>query len=98
VVNDSPEANDCADVYSGWNMQWPERFDERLHIFAHGERFDVDAFLARATLKPDFVWRRNAPLTSGIESFLGDGRKLKLRNQENIAIAYLRTIEMSFEP
>jgi hypothetical protein len=42
-------------VYSDLNMKWPERFEERLHIFAHGETFDVDAFLEKSTLRPDFV-------------------------------------------
>ncbi|MGB2605830.1 MAG: DUF4279 domain-containing protein [Candidatus Sulfotelmatobacter sp.] len=71
-------------------MEWPERFDERLHIFAHGEQFDVDAFLAKAAPRPDFVWRREAPITSGVEFFLGDGRAIKLRDQEEVAIRYLR--------
>jgi hypothetical protein len=71
-------------------MEWPERFEERLHILAHGETFDVDAFLANSTLRPDFVWQRKAPVTSGVEFFLGDGRATKLRDQENIAITYLR--------
>ena len=71
-------------------MVWPERFEERLHIIAHGERFDVDAFLGKSTLRPDFVWRREAPVTSGVEFFLGDGRAIGLRDQENIAIMYLK--------
>lgn len=71
-------------------MGWPERFEERLHIFAHGEPLDVDAFLANSTLRPDFVWRRKAPLTSGVEFVLGDGRAISLREQENIAITYLK--------
>ena len=71
-------------------MEWPERFEERLHIFAHGEALDVDAFLANSTLRPDFVWRRKAPLTSGVEFVLGDGRATSLREQENIAITYLK--------
>jgi hypothetical protein len=71
-------------------MLWPERFEERLHIIAHGERFDVDAFLGKSTLRPDFVWRREAPVTSGVEFFLGDGRAIGLRDQENLAIMYLK--------
>lgn len=71
-------------------MQWPQRFAERLHILAHGETLDVDAFLASSTLRPDFVWRRKTPATSGVEFFLGDGRAINLRDQENIAITYLR--------
>jgi hypothetical protein len=46
---------------------WPQRFDERLHIFAYGETFDADAFLTTSTLHPDYVWRRERPMTSGIE-------------------------------
>jgi hypothetical protein len=70
-------------------MEWPERFQERLHILAHGEKFDVDAFLASSTLQANFVWRREAPLTSGVEFLLGDGRQIRLPNQEEIAAAYL---------
>lgn len=70
-------------------MKWPERFEERLHIIAHGERFDVDAFLTKSTLRPDFVWRRETPVTSGVEFFLGDGRTIALRDQEDMAISYL---------
>jgi len=71
-------------------MLWPERFEERLHIIAHGERFDVGAFLGKPTLRPDFVWRREAPVTSGVEFFLGDGRAIGLRDQENLVIMYLK--------
>lgn len=71
-------------------MVWPDRFNERFHIIAHGERFNVDAFLRTSTLHPDFVWRREAPLTSGVEFFLGDGRAIGLRDQENMAIMYLK--------
>jgi hypothetical protein len=72
---------------------WPDRFSERFHIFAHGETFDVDAFLATSTLHPDYVWRRGPRETSGIEIFLGDGRAIRLVDQEDIAIAYLKTHE-----
>lgn len=71
-------------------MVWPERFQERLHIIAHGEKFDVDAFLASSTLRPHFVWRSEAPLTSGVEFLLGDGRQIRLPDQEEIAVAYLK--------
>lgn len=70
-------------------MEWPERFSERLHIIAHGERFDVDAFLADSPLRPDFVWRRQRK-SSGVEFFLGDGRTIRLRDQEEMATKYLR--------
>lgn len=71
-------------------MKWPDRFSERFHIFAHGPTFDVGAFLATSTLRPDFVWRREAPVTSGVEFFLGNGRAIRLRDQEEIAITYLK--------
>jgi hypothetical protein len=70
---------------------WPDRFSERFHIFAHGETFDVDAFLATSTIHPDYVWRRAPRETSGIEIFLGDGREIRLVDQEDIAISYLKT-------
>lgn len=71
--------------------RWPDRFSERFHIFAHGETYDVDAFLASSTLHSDFVWHRGPHSTSGIEIFLGDGRKIRLVDQTEIAMAYLQT-------
>lgn len=70
---------------------WPERFSERFHIYALGESFDVDAFLARSSLRPSFVWRRmgNGP-TNGLELLLGDARTTRIPEQEKIAIEYLR--------
>jgi hypothetical protein len=70
---------------------WPNRFSERFHIFALGETFDVDAFLAQSTLHPDFVWHRmgNGP-TNGLEILLGDADKATLCEQEEIAVNYLR--------
>ena len=71
-----------------------------FHIIAHGEEFDVDAYLARATLRPDFVWRRGDQRrqacvesrheTSGVEFDLGDGLSIPLWEQERIAIAYVK--------
>ncbi len=72
-------------------IPWPDRFSERFHIFAHGETFDVDAFLASSTLQPNYVWHRGPRATSGIEIFLGDGREIKLVHQVEIAFAYLQT-------
>jgi hypothetical protein len=69
---------------------WPERFSERLHIFAHGEAFDVDAYLAASKLRPHYVWRRKSPLTSGIELMLGDRRKIRPADQEQLAAAFLK--------
>jgi hypothetical protein len=70
---------------------FPERFSERCHIIAHGEKFDVDAFLATSSLRPDYLWRSGPSGTSGIELLLGDGRQIGLFEQEDIAVAYLNT-------
>jgi hypothetical protein len=67
-------------------------------LFAHGEGFDVDAFLPTTTLAWGKVWRRDEPLfagaesrhtTSGVELTLGDGLTLPLREQERLARAFL---------
>ena len=71
-------------------VKWPEDFQQRFHIFAHGEKFDVDRFLAESSLRPDFEWRRDPPLTSGVEFLLGDGRAMRLVDQENAALIYLK--------
>jgi hypothetical protein len=70
-----------------------------FRLFAHGDAFDVDAFLASTTLRPDYIWRRgdqrryacieSSHPTSGIELVLGDGRKIPLFEQQKIAIEYL---------
>lgn len=63
-----------------------------FRIYAHGEAFDVDAFLATTTLRPDCVWRRgdnSRYRTSGLELVLGDGRQLQLCEQDQIAIEYI---------
>jgi len=71
-----------------------------FRIFAHGEAFDVDAFLATTTLRPDYLWRRGDQRryacveskhpTSGVEFFLGDGRTVPFVDQEQIAITYIQ--------
>ena len=68
---------------------FPDRFDERFHIIAHGDKFDVDAFIATSSLRPNYVWRRGPSGSSGIELFLGDGRQIGLFEQEEIAVTYL---------
>jgi len=60
-----------------------------LHIFVHGETFDVDASLAKSTLHSDYVRRREPPDTSGIELLLGDGRTMPPAAQEELAMSYL---------
>jgi hypothetical protein len=66
-------------------------FSERFHIIGHGDEFDVDAFMATSSLRPDYVWRRGPSGTSGIELFLGDGRQIRLIDQEDAAVTYLDT-------
>lgn len=69
----------------------------QFRILAHGEAFDVDAFLRTTTLRPDSVWRRgdqrgltdSTYKTSGIEFVLGDGQQLQLCEQDQIAIEYV---------
>jgi hypothetical protein len=71
-----------------------------FRLFAHGEAFDVDAFLASTTLRPDYVWRRGDQRryscvesrhpTSGVEFVLGDGLTVPFLDQEGIAVAYLK--------
>lgn len=72
-------------------LPWSERFSERFHIFALGETFDVDRFLATSKLDPDYVWRHkgNGP-TNGLELLLGDAQAIPLTEQEEIAAAYLK--------
>lgn len=68
-------------------------------IFAHGERFDPDAFLKTSALRPDRIWRRgdlrpcacveSRHETSGVEFTLGDGWAVPFHKQEEAAISYL---------
>lgn len=65
-----------------------------FRVFAHGEAFDPDAYLARTALKFDGVWRRgesghNHPKSSGVFKVLGDGWTIPILEQERIAIQYL---------
>ncbi len=73
----------------------------QYQLFAHGDGFDVDAYLAISTLRLDYVWRRGDPLryscdieskspTSGVEIVLGDGQTVPFLNQEGIAIDYIK--------
>jgi hypothetical protein len=64
-----------------------------FELFAHGEDFDVDAFLASTRLRFDFVWHRgeNCYETSGASISLGDGKVLGLFEQERIGRAFLCT-------
>ena len=74
-----------------------------LTLFAHGESFDVDAFLASTTLQLDYIWRRGDQLryscvesryeTSGVEIILGDGTAIPFLKQDGIAIKYIKAHE-----
>jgi hypothetical protein len=65
-----------------------------FRLFAHGDDFDPDAYLASTSLKFDGVWHkgqfaRDHPKTSGVFQVLGDAEKVSLSEQEAIAIEYL---------
>ena len=70
-----------------------------FRIFAHGQSFDVDAFVGMTSLRPDYVWRRGDQRryacieskhpTSGVEFVLGDGRVVPVLDQEQIAFNYI---------
>ena len=65
-----------------------------FRLFAHGEAFDPDAYLASTTLKFDGVWHKGEsghdhPKSSGVFKVLGDGRTVPTVEQELIAIDYL---------
>jgi hypothetical protein len=67
-----------------------------FRLFAIGEAFDVDAFLAKTTLRPDAVVRRGTPRRFGkhpksmFDIVLGDGQSLSLSEQEEIAVSFLK--------
>jgi hypothetical protein len=63
-------------------------------IFAHGESFDPDVFLAATTIWVDEVWHRGDkghghPRSNGVRKVLGDGSTTPLYEQERIAIDYI---------
>ena len=77
------------------------RLQNEFRIFAHGKAFDVDAWLATTTVRPDYVWRRGDQKryacgpsehpTSGVEFVLGDGLAVPYNEQEQIAVTYIQT-------
>ena len=68
-------------------------------LFAHGEAFDVDAYVSKTSLRFDHVWRRGDQRryacvpskhpTSGVERVLGDGSAIPLPQQQDIAVEFL---------
>lgn len=70
--------------------------DNQFGIFAHGESFDPDAYIASSSLKFDGLWRKGEisadhPTSSGVYKELGDGLDIPLWQQERLAIEYLTT-------
>lgn len=66
-----------------------------FEIFALGESFSPDAFLASTAMKFDSVWHRgdqgnDHPKSSGVCKILGDGQSLSVFEQERIAILFLK--------
>jgi hypothetical protein len=67
-----------------------------FRLFAHGVNFDADAYVASTPLRFDGVWHKGEngadhPKSSGVFKTLGDGLKVPLDEQEEIAIEYLST-------
>ncbi len=70
------------------------RHMNEFRIFAHGEDFNPDAYLASTELQFDRVWRKGEngddhPKSNGIAKVLGDGQQIPLFDQETMAIEYL---------
>jgi hypothetical protein len=72
--------------------------DNYFKVFALGENFDVDAFVAASSLVPTTVWRRGEPKggrgspypSSGVVYDIGDGNSVPFLQQEDIAIEFLQ--------
>ena len=73
-------------------------------LFAHGDDFDVDAYLESTSLNFDKVWHRgdlrgcaefiqDQHLTSGVEKELGRGWEIPIHNQDQIATDFLEANE-----
>lgn len=65
-----------------------------FRVFAHGESFNPDAYLKTAPIEFDGVWRKGEngndhPKSSGVYKILGDGQKLTIFRQQEIASKYL---------
>jgi hypothetical protein len=64
-----------------------------FELFAHGDEFDVNAYLKSASLDFDSVWHRRegGRPTNGVGKRLGDGAVIPLDEQQRGAIEYLST-------
>lgn len=72
--------------------------DNFFKVFALGDDFDVDAFVATSSMVPSCIWRRGEPRrggrtfypNSGVAYEIADGYSIPFPQQENIAIAFLK--------
>ena len=72
--------------------------DNYFKIFALGEEFDVDAFLASSSMVPSYYWRRGEPKggrgspypSSGVTYEIADGKSVPFLQQEDLAISFLK--------
>jgi hypothetical protein len=64
---------------------------QHFELFAHGDAFDVDPYVAATTLPIAYIWHRGEGhyKTSGLSMRLGDGTSIGLLKQEQIAIEFL---------
>jgi hypothetical protein len=64
-----------------------------FELFALGDDFDVNTYLASTSLAFDNVWHRreSSRPTSGVGKRLGDGALVPLDEQQRIAVEYLST-------
>ncbi|QDT07121.1 hypothetical protein K227x_55460 [Rubripirellula lacrimiformis] len=60
-------------------------------LFAHGDGLDVDSYSAADPIGFDRVWHRGDQhyKSNGIEKLLGDGNRLRLRDQDRIGTQFL---------
>lgn len=77
-------------------------------LFAHGDGFDVDAYLEATSLSFDEIWRRgdlrgcaefiqDRRPTSGVEKQLGCGWELPIHEQDQIACDFLEAHERALK-
>jgi len=73
--------------------------DNWIRLYALGDDFNVDAFLATTSMPANLIWRRGEPKggggafypTSGVAFNLGDAKATPFPEQESIALAFLKT-------
>ena len=67
-----------------------------FELFAQGDSFDPDAFLASTPLRFDGVWHKGDqghehPQSNGVRKSLGNGRAISWHEQQRIALDFLAT-------